>query len=176
MPWVHIQRRLYRDTQPSIRELAREAIEKNQHPDPEWGSFAYEQLSWILPAAGQFENAIRQLSSLIQTDPIGPFFRMERSILYSRTGQFEYAKRDIESLADGRYRYQAQAFYYYWRDQPERAIDITDAHLAIVSQKRPGDCSTNPTGPCCRARVLCVDDFLCLQCCHHFYIIVQTKN
>jgi tetratricopeptide (TPR) repeat protein len=104
---------------------------KNQHPDPEWGSFAYEQLSWILPAAGQFENAIRQLSSLIQTDPTGPFFRMERSILYSRTGQFEYAKRDIESLADGRYRYQAQAFYYYWRDQPERVIEFHERICAI---------------------------------------------
>lgn len=168
VPWLHIQRRLYRDTQPGIRELAREALDKIRHPDPEWGSFAYEQLSWVLPAAGyfkatldfakhmldsplhnfqdsdaeeelyayyaaagQFENAIRQLSSLIQKDPIGPFFRRERSILYSRTGQFEYAKRDIDSLKDGRNRYLAQAFYYYWREQPERVSEMHERICAI---------------------------------------------
>jgi tetratricopeptide (TPR) repeat protein len=168
VPWIHIQRRLYRDNQPNIKELAQEAIEKISHHDPEWGSFAYEQLSWVLPAAGffqatldfakhmldsplhnfqdsdaveelpclyaaagQFENALRLLSSLIQKDPHKPYFRMERSILYSHTSQFEYAARDIDSLADGRHRNQAQAFYYYWRDQPGRVREMHERNCAI---------------------------------------------
>lgn len=173
VPWIHIQRRLYRDTQPNIKDLAMEAIDKIRNPDPEWGSFAYEQLSWVLPAAGffkatldfakhmldsplhnfqdsdadeelhsyyaaagQLEKAIRQLSSIIQKDPAGPFFRMERSILYSRTGQFDYAKRDIESLGDGRYSLQAQAFYYFWRDEPSRVIEI-HSQLCKISNVHP---------------------------------------
>lgn len=168
VPWIHIQRRLYRDTQPNVRELAKEAIDKIRNSDPEWGSFAYEQLSWVLPvagyfqatldfakhmldspmhnfqdsdadeelhsyyaAAGQIENAIRQLSSIIQKDPARPFFRMERAILFSRTGQFDYAKRDIESLGEGRYALLARAFYYYWRDEPDRIIEIHDRICAI---------------------------------------------
>jgi len=173
VPWIHIQRRLYRDIQPNIRELALEAMEKIRHPDPEWGSFAYEQLTWVLPAAGyfkatldfakhmldsplhnfqdsdadeelhsyfaaagQFENAIRQLSSLIQKDPARPFFRMERSNMYARTGQFENAKRDIDVLADGRYSFQAQAFYYFWRDRPERVSEFHD-RLCALSNVHP---------------------------------------
>lgn len=168
VPWIHIQRRLYRETQPNIKKLAQEAIDKILHPDPQWGSFAYEQLSWVLPAAGyfqatvafakhmldsplhnfqdsdaeeelpayyaaagQFENALRQLSSLIQKDPNRPFFRMERSLLYSRTGQFEYAMRDIDELADGSYRYQAQAFYYFWQDKPDRVGEMHQRNCAI---------------------------------------------
>ncbi len=173
VPWIHIQRRLYRDTQPNIRELALEALDKIRHPDPKWGSFAYEQLTWVLPAAGYFkatldfakhmldsplhnfqdsdadeelhsyyaaagqiENAIRQLSSIIQKDPARPFFRMERSNMYSRTDQFENAKRDIDVLGEGRYFYQANAFYYFWRDQPDRVAEFHD-RLCAISNLHP---------------------------------------
>jgi len=54
VPWIHIERRLYRAALPSTRELAREAIDKIVHYDPEWGSFGYEQLTWALAAAGLF--------------------------------------------------------------------------------------------------------------------------
>jgi TolB-like protein len=54
VPWVHIERRLYRQSLPSNRELALEAIEKIRSYDPEWGSFGYEQLTWVLAAAGLF--------------------------------------------------------------------------------------------------------------------------
>ena len=168
VPWIHIQRRLYRDTRPGIRELAVEALGKIRQQDLEWGSFSYEQLTWVLPAAGYFkatlafakrmlesplhnyqdsdadeelpsyyaaagqlEDAIRQLSGLIQKDPARPFFRMERSILYSRTGQFEYAQQDIDILSKGRHFLGAQAFYYYWQNQPGRVLEIRDQLLSI---------------------------------------------
>jgi TolB-like protein len=53
-PWIHIRRRLYKDELPTTRELALEAMDKIRHYDPEWGSFGYEQMTWILPATGYF--------------------------------------------------------------------------------------------------------------------------
>ena len=57
VPWIHIERRLYPERRPDTRELTAEAIRKIVEGDPEWGSFAYEQLSWVLPAAGLFRAA-----------------------------------------------------------------------------------------------------------------------
>jgi TolB-like protein len=168
VPWIHIQRRLNRELQPDIRELEWEALGKIRQQDPEWGSFSYEQLTWVLPAAGffkatlafaermldspshnyqdsdadeelhsyyaaagQLEDAIRQISGIIQKDPARPFFHMERSILYSRTGQFEYAQQDIDILQKGRYFLTARAFYYYWQKQTDRVLEIRDQLLAI---------------------------------------------
>jgi TolB-like protein len=167
VPWIHIQRRLYRDTLPNTRELTREALDKIRNYDPEWGSFGYEQMAWVLPAAGffkgaldfaihmldspahnfqdsdaheiipyyhgalgQFEKAIRLLSSEIQQDPAEPQMRLERSILYARTGQFGYAKGDIESLNEGRYLFLAKAFYSFWHDQPERIMKYHERFCA----------------------------------------------
>ena len=45
VPWIHIDRRLYRESLPDARDLALEAIEKIRNYDPEWGSFGYEQLT-----------------------------------------------------------------------------------------------------------------------------------
>ena len=163
VPWIHIQRRLYRHTLPGTRALALEAIDKIRNHDPEWGSFGYEQLTWVLPAAGlflatrdfskhmfdspahnfedsdadeelphyyaavgEFDEAIRLWSREIQKDPERPLFHFERSALYSRTGQFHYAQRDIEALDDGRHRYLAQAFYHFWREQPDRIKEYHD--------------------------------------------------
>ncbi len=167
VPWIHIQRRLDKHTRPSTRELAREALDKLRHPDPEWGSFCYEQLTWVLSASGyfkatldfakrmfdspehnfedsdadeelpyyyaalgQFEEATRLWSSEIQKDPARPLFRHNRSILYARTGQFEYAQRDIDALDDGWCLILAQAFYYYWHDEPGRIMELHRRLLA----------------------------------------------
>jgi len=154
VPWIHIERRLYPERRPGTRELAAEAIRKIVEGDPEWGSFAYEQLSWVLPAAGlfraardfalhmfdspqhdyadsdadeelpnyyaalgEYDEAIRLWSSEVQKDPERSFFRYERSVLYSRTGQFDYALRDIEALDDLKFRPTAEAFHHFYRGE-----------------------------------------------------------
>jgi len=169
VPWIHIQRRLYRHKQPRAKDLALEALDKIRHPDPQWGSFPYEQLSWVLPAAGffkatldfaqhmldsplhnfqdsdaeeeipgyyaaagQIDGAIRLLSSEIQKDPARPFFRMDRSLYYSRLGQFEHAQGDIDKLGDSRYALQAQIFFHFWQEQPERVLEFHDRLRAIA--------------------------------------------
>jgi TolB-like protein len=161
VPWIHIQRRLDKHTRPTTRELALEALDKIKNPDPEWGSFCYEQLTWVLSASGyfkacldfakrmfdspdhnfedsdadeelpyyyaalgQFENAIHLWSSEIQKDPARPLFRYNRSLLYARTGQFEYAQRDIDALADGYCLVLARAFYYFWHGEPGRIMEL----------------------------------------------------
>jgi TolB-like protein len=161
VPWIHIQRRLDKHTRPTTRELALEALDKIKNPDPEWGSFCYEQLTWVLSASGyfkacldfakrmfdspehnfedsdadeelpyyhaalgQFDKAIRLWSSEIQKDPARPLFRYNRSLLYARTGQFEYAQRDIDALDDGYCLVLARAFYYFWHGEPGRIMEL----------------------------------------------------
>ena len=163
VPWIHIQRRLYRETLPCTRDLAIEAIDKIRNYDPEWGSFGYEQLTWILPqsgyfkatlkfakrmldspahnfedsdvneelphyyaATGDYEEAIHLWSSEIQRDPARPLFRFERSLLYSRTGQLEYAQRDIDALGENCYLHLAMAFDYFWRQELDRIAKYHD--------------------------------------------------
>jgi TolB-like protein len=58
VPWVHIHRRLYAEQRLSSQELALEAIDKLKSGDRDWGSFAYEQLSWVLSDAGLFEATL----------------------------------------------------------------------------------------------------------------------
>jgi TolB-like protein len=159
LPWIHIHRRLHRNIRPDHRELALEALEKIRKYDPEWGCFGYEQLTWILPAAGffqatldfanrmfdspthnfedsdvdeelphyyaavgQLEMSIQLWSGAIQKDPIRPLFRFNRSLLYTRTGQIDYAEGDIATLDAGTYRDISKAFYWFWRDQPDRIM------------------------------------------------------
>ncbi len=173
VPWIHIDRRLYRESLPDARNLALEAIEKIRNHDPEWGAFAYEQLTWVLPAfgffvatrdfakhmfdspwhnfedsdadeelpnyyaaIGEFSEAIRLWSSEIQKDPRCPLFRYERSVLYSRTGQFHYAERDIETLDDDQFSYIAKAFYHFWRQQPESVREYHDKLRSLKNSHR----------------------------------------
>ena len=168
VPWIHIQRRLYTDTRLGTRALALEAIEKIRDYDPEWGSFGYEQLTWVLAASGfflatrdfakrmfdlpwynfeesdadeelpdyyaaigEFGEAIRLWSGEIQKDPQRPFFRYARSVMYSRTGQFQHAESDIKALNDDQFLYAAKAFYYLWREQPDRIKEYHDRLCAI---------------------------------------------
>jgi hypothetical protein len=44
--------------------------------------------------------------------------------LYARTGQFEYAQRDIDALADGYCLVLARAFYYFWHGEPGRIMEL----------------------------------------------------
>ena len=176
VPWIHIHRRLYRESRLDTKGLALEAIEKIRHYDSEWGSFSYEQLTWVLAgsgffaatvefakrmldsadhnfedsdadeelpyyygAVGDYETAIRTWSVAIQKDPTRPIFRVERSNLYSRTGQFENAQRDIDALTRARSIGMARVFYHYWRGEPdkvnachERLVAIDNLHPAHV--------------------------------------------
>ena len=174
VPWVHIQRRLYRDTRLDTRGLALEAIEEIRRNDSDWGSFAYEQLTWVLAgsgfftatlefakrmldsadhnfqdsdadeelphyygAVGDFDTAIRTWSTALQKDPTRPYFRVERSIVYSRTGQFDHARADTDTITAARSTIFARAFYHYWRDEfddvnacHEQLLAIPDLHPA----------------------------------------------
>ena len=168
VPWIHIERRLYPDRRPATPELADEAIRKIVEHDREWGSFAYEQLTWVLSAAGlfqatrdfalhmfdspehnyedsdadeelpnyyaaigEYDEAIRLWSSEIQKDPERSLFRYERSVLYSRTGQFEYAARDIEVLGDAKFAIMAKAVYHFWRRETDRIREYHDRLMAM---------------------------------------------
>jgi TolB-like protein len=168
VPWVHIHRRLYPDSRLSSRELALEAIDKLKEQDTEWGSFAYEQLTWVLAdaglftatldfakhvlaspdhnfedsdvdeevphytaACGYFDEAIRLWSSLIQKEPTRPLFRCERSILYSLTGQFDYASMDIDSIATQRHLILAKAFLAFYQDRLRDTLRHHEALLAM---------------------------------------------
>lgn len=172
VPWVHIRRRLYKESRLTSRDLALEAIQKLRDNDPEWASFAFEQLSWVLTdaglfaaalefakcmlaspdqnfedsdadeevphytaAVGRFDEAIRLWSGLIQKDPARPLFHCERSILYSRTGQFDYAEMDTALIKDSRHELLSRAFHAYYsgrveetRQYHERLLEFTYAH------------------------------------------------
>ena len=161
VPWIHIHRRLHPASRIRSRELALEAIDKLSNRDPEWGSFTYEQLTWVLTDAGMFhaaldfakrmldspdhnfedsdadeevphytaacglyDEAIRLWSGLLQKDPARNYFRCERSILYARTGQFDYASKDIRVVATQRHRILAEAFLTFYRGD----LDDTKRH------------------------------------------------
>ncbi len=170
VPWVHIERRLDKDKLPGTRNLAREALDKIRDFDPECGSFGYEQMTWVLSAAGfftatlefakhmfdapggnyedsdaneelpnhyaavgQIDEAIRLWSGEIQKDPLRPGFRLERAILYARTGQFNHAEADIDVLESGKYQYLAKAAYHFHRGEMEK---LKEYHNRLVAIKK----------------------------------------
>jgi TolB-like protein len=176
VPWVHIQRRLYRDTRLGSRELALEAIENILDENSDWGSFAYEQLTWVLcdaglfhaaldfaklmlaspdhnfedsdadeevphytAACGRFDDAIRLWSGLIQKDPARPLFKNERSILYSLTGQFDYAAKDIDALDSPRFIALSRAFFHFYlgdrkatNEWHQALLDLPNVHPSYL--------------------------------------------
>lgn len=170
VPWIHIERRLYPERRPSTPQLATEAIRKVADGDAEWGSFAYEQLTWVLSAAGlfratrdfalhmfdspehsyedsdadeelpnyyaaigEYDEAIRLWSSEVQKDPERSFFRYERSVLYSRIGQFENAERDIQALDDQNFSTIARATHHFFRGE----LDIVrECHARLLAIRR----------------------------------------
>lgn len=170
VPWIHIERRLYPERRVATPEVAAEAIRKIVEQDPEWGSFAYEQLTWALSAAGlfratrdfalhmfdspehsyedsdadeelpnyyaalgEYDEAIRLWSSEVQKDPERLFFRYERSVLYSRTGQFDYAMHDINAMDDSKFAVMARATYHFWRGEMDR---LRECHERLLAMQR----------------------------------------
>jgi len=166
VPWIHIHRRLHKKARISSRELALEAVEKLRSGDAEWGSFAYEQMTWVLTdaglfraaldfakqvlaspdhnfedsdadeemphyaaACGQFDDAIRLWSGLIQKEPAQPLFHCERSILFSRTQQFDYAAKDINLIASPRHLFLSKAFHSYYQ---ENQADVERHHEDLL--------------------------------------------
>jgi TolB-like protein len=168
VPWVHIHRRLHPDDRLRSRDLAMEAIGKLRNHDPEWSSFGYEQLTWVLTdaglfnaalefakrmltspyhnfedsdadeelphyvaACGHYDEAIRLWSALIQKEPARPLFHCERSILYSRTGQFDYAMRDTDVVNTPRHDIMSRAFLAYYQGDTERTLKHHQALLEL---------------------------------------------
>jgi hypothetical protein len=50
--------------------LAIEALEKIRQRDPEWGSFSYEQMTWVLPAAGQSVFSYESIDPVFTNQPV----------------------------------------------------------------------------------------------------------
>ena len=96
VPWIHIKRRLYRENLPGLRELALEAIDKIAQPDREWGSFGYEQLTWVLAATGLFV-ATRDFAKHMLDSPFHNFEDSdadeELPHYYGALGEFDEAIR-----------------------------------------------------------------------------------
>jgi TolB-like protein len=101
VPWVHIQRRLYRETRLSSREMGLEAIDKIRERDVEWASFGYEQLTWILSAAGFFRATLDFAKRMLDS-PASTFddsdAEEEVPIYYSAVGETEKAIRLCSAL------------------------------------------------------------------------------
>ena len=168
VPWIHIHRRLYKESRLTSRKLALEAIDRLKNKDADWGSFANEQLSWVLAdaglfnaalefakcmlaspdhnfedsdadeevphyeaACGHFDEAIRLWSGLIQKEPARPLFRCERSILYSRTRQFDYAAKDADVITSPRHVFLSRAFYAYYQGHTEETRQHHDDLLGL---------------------------------------------
>ena len=168
VPWIHIWRRVGLEPLPATRELGLEAIDRIAGGDPEWSSFGYEQLAWVLSAsgffrttlafacrafdspssnagdsdadedvpeycaaAGDYADAIRRWSGIIQRDPLRPVYRYRRAVLYARTGQLSYARQDLESLDAEPFRVLGSALYDYWSGRRERLGEYHERLLAM---------------------------------------------
>jgi hypothetical protein len=59
---------------------------------------------------------------MIRQDPTKPYLRVERAILYSRTGQFDYAQDDLEILDGGWSEYLAHACFHFWRSDTDQLL------------------------------------------------------
>ncbi len=94
-------------------------------------SDADEEIPHYYAALGLYDEAIRQWSSIIQKDPARSLFRFERSVLYARTGQFDYAQNDLDNLSDGYHAYLAWAFYHFWRGEADRIPEYHERLLAL---------------------------------------------
>jgi DNA-binding winged helix-turn-helix (wHTH) protein/tetratricopeptide (TPR) repeat protein len=102
-------------------------------------SDADEEVPHYVAACGRLDEAIRLWSSLIQKDPARPLFRCERSILYSRIGQFGDAAKDIEPITTPEHRILSRAFHAYYRGDAEETRRQHDAlrDLPVVHPTYP---------------------------------------
>ena len=69
----------------------------------------------------------------MQKDPERSLFRYERAVLYSRTGQFDYAARDIETLGGEKFGVMARASCHFWRGEMDR---LRDCHARLLAIRR----------------------------------------
>ncbi len=136
VPWIHVRRRLYRDTRLNARDLTLEALDKIRNPDPEWGSFAYEQLTWTLPAAGYFKATLDFAKRMF--DSAGHYFadsdaNEELPNYHAAVGQFEESirlwSREIQKdPVRPLFRYERSLLYARTGqvEYSERDIDVLD--------------------------------------------------
>ena len=80
-----------------------------------------EEADWLLPILGRFTEAINRLNDLLAKAPEDQSARVQRCMLYSRTGQYEKAAVDLAALSSTRYSAFARCYHAYWRDDLETA-------------------------------------------------------
>ncbi len=96
VPWIHIHRRLYRESRINTRELALEAIEKIRVADSEWGCFGYEQLTWVLSGCGFFAATLEFAKHMLDSTEhnfVDSDADEELPYYYGAVGDFEEAIR-----------------------------------------------------------------------------------
>lgn len=118
LTWVLTDAGLFR----AALDFARRMLDSPDHNFED--SDADEEIPHYTAACGLYDEAIHLWSSLVQKEPVDHLFRCERSILYARTGQFEYAAKDVRVVLTPRHRILAEAFLSFYRGD----IDETKRH------------------------------------------------
>lgn len=96
----------------------------------DWNSF--DRYIHLLSALGFFEKAIDLWGQQISKYPDQPIAVGERALLYSRTGQYEKAERDLEELTRIFPRNFAQFYHLFWR----RELDAAKAYFNWLEKRR----------------------------------------
>lgn len=123
LTWVLTDAGLFR----AALDFAKQVLASPDHNFED--SDADEEVPQYTAACGQFDEAIRLWSGLIQKEPARPLFHCERSILYSRARQFDYAAKDIDLITSPRHLFLSQAFYSYYQGDLE---DATGHHEDLL--------------------------------------------
>jgi TolB-like protein len=87
---------------------------------------------YLLTALGQFDRAINMWTERIAAYPDEPLSIGERALLYSRTGQYEKAERDLADIVKVFPRNFAQFYHLYWR----REIDAAKAYYSWLEKRK----------------------------------------
>jgi TolB-like protein len=87
---------------------------------------------WLYEAAGHFDRAIEIASELIEIRPDRGITVGERALMYSRTGQYQKAEKDLEYITRIWPRNFAQFYHLYWK----REIDAARAYYGWLDKRR----------------------------------------
>lgn len=94
--------------------------------------YAQNALGNVLACLGRFDRAIDVCSERIASEPDSTIAVGERALLYSRTGQYEQAEKDLEILAKVLPRNFPQFYQLYWR----REVDAAKAYFAWLEKRK----------------------------------------
>jgi len=90
------------------------------------------RIRFLLSCIGRFDKAIELWTEYIATHADEPIAIGERALLYIRTGQYEKAERDLETLAKVFPRNFPQFYDLYWR----RELDAAKAYFGWLESRK----------------------------------------